>query len=227
MRPRDGHGERRLRGCSSAGHPWACCCGRGRGGRRSAGLPLRTRRPDGRGRRRLRESGRPRVVSLWTRSEEEGGARPSLRRGHGTTAEVVASADAPARVGRGGCRIKRMRRLDGCVATAASDAAERAFKLLQGSFCSAVASPRSPLGISNSNACFTLLVVCSSLFSSADTAGATVDSDTSSCTPLVQLISDLSVPSHSGQARNMFPTFGLPVKGVALRSLPRHFLTCS
>ena len=68
-------------------------------------------------------------------------------------------------------------------------------KLLQGSFCSAVAWPRS-------------------LFASADAAGATVDIHTSSGTPLVQLSSDLSVRNHSGHACNSLPTFGLPVKGA-------------
>ena len=41
--------------------------------------------------------------------------------------------------------IKRMRLLDGCVATAVSDAAGHVCKLSQGSFCSAVTWPRSLL----------------------------------------------------------------------------------
>ena len=75
-------------------------------------------------------------------------------RGHGTTAEVVASEKVATQDGHGGCHIKRMRLLDGRLATAASDAAGRARKLTQGSFCGAVTWPRS-------------------LFASVDKAGAT------------------------------------------------------
>ena len=77
------------------------------------------------------------------------------------------------------CRIKQIRLLDGYfVATAASYAAGRACKLFQGSFFSAVMWPRN-------------------LFASVDATGPTVDIHTSSCTPLVQLGSNLGVPNHS------------------------------
>ena len=76
-------------------------------------------------------------------------------RGHGTTAEVVVSEEVATQDGgHGGCHIERMRLLDGRLATAASDAAGRARKLTQGSFCGAVTWPRS-------------------LFASVDKAGAT------------------------------------------------------
>ena len=58
MTPRDGHVGRHLLWLSHGGRPWACSCGRGRGGnRRSGGLPLRTMPRDDRGRRQLRGSG--------------------------------------------------------------------------------------------------------------------------------------------------------------------------
>ena len=43
MRPWDGHGGCRFHGRSCAGRPWARGCARGRGGRTSGGLLLRTR----------------------------------------------------------------------------------------------------------------------------------------------------------------------------------------
>jgi len=72
-----------------------------------------------------------------------------------------------------------------------------ACKLWQGSFCSAVMWHRS-------------------LFASMYAAGATVDNNTPSFTPLDQLSSDLTVPNHPRQARNSLPTFGLPIKGATL-----------
>ena len=136
---------------------------------------------------------------LWTRpsegEREGGGCR--CRQGHGMTAEVVTSAGVAAQGGCGGGRIEQMSLLDGCIATAASDAARCACKRLQGSFCSAVTWPRS-------------------LFAFVDAAGATIDTHTSSFTPLVQLSSDLGVPNHSGCARNILSTFSMPIKGATL-----------
>ena len=125
-----------------------------------------------------------------------GGGR-HCERGDRTTAEVIVSVDVAARDGHGGCRIELTRLLDGCVAAAASDAAERVYKLLQGSYCSVVTWPRS-------------LVVC------VDAAGAFTDIHTSCCTPLVQLSLDLSVLNHSGRARNSLLNFGLTIKCAAL-----------
>ena len=79
------------------------------------------------------------------------------------------------------------------VLTAANDVARRSCKLLPGNLCSTCTWLRS-------------------LFTSADAAGATVDIHTSSCTPLVQLSSDLSVPNHSGHARHRLPTFCSPIR---------------
>ena len=82
------------------------------------------------------------AASLRIRSSEQREGGRHCRRGHGAISEVVAS-DVVVWRGRGGCRIERMRLLDGCVVTAASHAAWRACKLLQGSPCSAVTGPRS------------------------------------------------------------------------------------
>ena len=92
--------------------------------------------------------------------------------------------------GRWGGRIERMRLLDDCVATAASGFA----------FCSGFTWPRS-------------------LFISVDAAGATVDIHPSSCTRLVQLRLDLSVPNHSSHERN-----SLPFLACRSRALPQQFL---
>ena len=97
-----------------------------------------------------------------------------------------------------------MRLLDGCVATAASDTHREARLLLQGSFCIAVVWPRS-------------------LFASVDAVGAT------SCHLLVPLSSDLSMPHHSGHARNGLPTFGrngLPTFGLLIK-VSRHSTSSS
>ena len=108
------------------GRPRACSCGRGREERRSGGLPLRSR---------PHHDGLAASNVATGEAVGGGGARAEAGhcgRSHGMAVEVVASVD-----GRGGCRIKLMRLLDGCVATAA----RRACKRLQGSFCSAVKWP--------------------------------------------------------------------------------------
>ena len=85
-----------------------------------------------------------------------------------------------------------------------SDAMRHACKLLHGKICSAVTWPRSP-------------------FASVDAAGATVKFHTSSCTPLVQLSLDLSVPNHSEHGRNSFPHFLLANQGR--RTLPQQLFS--
>ena len=98
------------------------------------------------------------AASLWTRPSEGGGRfwGRNYERGHGTIAEVVASVDVAGWYDHGGCRVERTRLLDGCVATAASAIVSCACKLLQGSFCSAIAWSMS-------------------LFVFVDAAGSTVD----------------------------------------------------
>ena len=89
-----------------------------------------------------------------------------------------------------------MRLLVGCVATAVSDAGA-CLQAVAGKLLQRCPWPRS-------------------LFAFVDAAGVFVDIHTSSCTPLVQLSSDLSVPNYSGHVRNSLPTFGLPLKGQVL-----------
>ena len=130
------------------------------------------------------------AASLWTRPSEGGGRfwGRNYERGHGTIAEVVASVDVAGWYDHGGCRVERTRLLDGCVATAASAIVSCACKLLQGSFCSAIAWSRS-------------------LFVFVDAAGSTAD---------IQHLVAHQVQNDSGHARNSLPTFGLPLKGAIL-----------
>ena len=161
--------------------PWTWSLGQLRGNVAAAAAESVGRGRDARGRHRLRGSGC-----------EDG--REHCRCGQGGRGGW-GGASLRMRGCRGGSRIKRMRLLNCCVATAASDAARCACKLLQGSFCSAVMCHRN-------------------LFASVDAAGATVDIHTLSCTLLVQVNWNLSVLTKSLWTRTkQFPHFWLANQG--------------
>ena len=77
-----------------------------------------------------------------------GGRRPSLRM---RPWEDRRGCRLCRQEGRRECCIERMRLLDGCVVSTASDAMRHACKLLQGSFCRAVTWPRSLFASADSN----------------------------------------------------------------------------
>ena len=101
-RPRDDGGGRRFG-----------ACGRSWGGRRSGGPPPWTRPRDDRGGPGVDAVARDGRTTAGCVARKEAGR---LRgRGHGTTAEVVASVDVAARDCCGGHRTERIRRLDGWI----------------------------------------------------------------------------------------------------------------
>ena len=141
-------------------------------------------------------------MSLPRRPSEGGRRGPSLRtKRHEMTAEVVASVDIAVRYGRGGY-YQTEEAVDGCVATAASERRHGAcLQAVAGKILQRCHVATEPLRFSR------------------NAAGTTVDIHTSSCTPLVQLNSDLHVPNHSlDRHETVCPPF-------ACQSRATHFAT--